>query len=47
LRNTEAGMDFRADDGYDSSDPSVGIFSDIGLFALNYTAGSKVELYNR
>ena len=29
-----------------NTDPSVGIFSDVGLFAFNYTAGSKVELYN-
>ena len=29
-----------------STDPSVGIFSDVGLFAINYGAGTKIELYN-
>ena len=29
-----------------NTDPSVGIFADNGLFVLNYSAGSKVELYN-
>ena len=29
-----------------NTDPSVGIFADGGVVALNYTAGSKVELYN-
>ena len=29
-----------------NTDPSVGIFSDFGVSAINYGAGSKVELYN-
>jgi hypothetical protein len=36
-RNTEAGMDFRADDGYDFSNPSVGICS--MLFFCSHVPG--------